>query len=113
MVNTETTDPNNKIYFDKTGGVFSDDDRFAYTIRVCKINRNYLNDRRKKVLDDFRKGLEEELIMHSSLEQKNAAIATLTRKFLSECNDRDNEFLAFRTYIKAHWLREVIQHTTT
>jgi hypothetical protein len=109
MVNPETTDPNSLIYFDKDGGVYSDDNRFAYTIRVCKISRKFLKDRRKKVLDDFRKGLEEELIMHSNLEQKNAAIATLARKFMLESNDAENEFLAFRAYVKNHWLREELK----
>lgn len=108
MVNPETTDPSSLIYFDKDGGIFSADNRFAYTIRICKISRKFLNDRRKKVLDDFRKGLEEELIIHSSLEQKKAAIAILTRKFLQESNDNENEFMAFRTHIKNHWLREVV-----
>lgn len=109
MVNPEVTDPKGLIKFDKKGKIDSDDIRFSYTIEKCKVDRKYLNDSRRKVLDDFRSNIKAELQNLDSLEEQEASIGVLVRQFLRDANNVKNQFLGFRNYaVDKAWLYDLI-----
>lgn len=110
MVNPEITDPLGFILFQKDGLIKSDDERFFYTIDKCSIDRTYLNDQRRKLLDDFRRDIESILVENDSIEEQRIAIATVVKKFLRDSKDVKLPFLAFRRYaIQNQWLNDVIK----
>ncbi len=55
MVNPEVVNPEGLIDFNRNGVISSVDDRFVYTINKCKLDRDYLNDERRKIYDEFEK----------------------------------------------------------
>ena len=114
MVNPEVTDPEGKIEFSKNGNIESNNPRFSYTIEKCKIDRTYLNDSRKKILDDFEKNILSALFSNKSINDQKIAIITLVRQFNNSLQDKSNEFLGFRKYaISNSWLNDTIKTVTT
>jgi len=108
LVNPENTNPRGFVIFDNDGKINSDNGRFLYTINTCRLNRNFLIDCRKKIFDDFLRSVERELVIHRDLGDKTRALATLVRKFVSESQDDNNEYLAFRRYAVDHLLKPEI-----
>jgi len=109
MVNPEVTDPSGYIRFDKDGRIDSDDPRFYYTIRICKIDRLYLNDDRKKILDKFKEHLKAEQRINQDKNKLLNAIDALSRAFIREAENEKSTFLAFRKYAIDNWLRDEIK----
>lgn len=110
MVNPEVTDPLGKINFDRSGTIFSDDDRFAYTIDKCSIDRKYLNDQRRTLLDNFTRDITSILTENKDKEHQEIAIATIVRKFIRDSQDVKAPFLAFRRFaIAKTWLNSIIK----
>lgn len=108
MVNPEVTDPLGEIKFQKTGLIESDNDRFAYTIAKCQVDRKYLNDDRRKLLDDFRRDVRSALLDNEDLKDQELEIAVIVKKFINDSNDSMHPFLAFRRYaISQGWLNEI------
>lgn len=114
MINPEVIDPSDFIQFNKNGNIESSDIRFEYTIETCKIDRVYLNDERRKILEDFKNDIRSELVDDNSIEEQKASIASLTRKFLKDAMNPNNPFLGFRRYaITKKWLNEIIKEIKT
>jgi len=108
MVNPEITDPLGLIDFQKDGLIKSDDERFFYTIDKCSIDRIYLNDLRRKLLDDFKRDIDSILVENESVQEQIIAIKTVVRKFLRDSKDVKLPFLAFRRYaIQNNWLNDI------
>jgi len=113
MVNPEVTDPAGLIRFTRTGLIESDDDRFSYTIEKCRIDRKYLNDERRKLIDKFEKRIREILVEKSDPKQLSEGIGRVVKDFISDTQESDEPFLAFRRYtISAGWLNEIIKTLT-
>ncbi len=110
LVNPEVTNPLGKIDFDHDGNILSADPKFAYTISICRIDRTYLKDRRKKIFDDLRRDLKTAFVTNATPLEQSIAIKTIVRKFATDCTDDENEFLAFRRYIFDHWLHAEIRN---
>lgn len=110
MVNPEVTDPIGKIKFQKNGLIESDDARFAYTIEKCQIDRKYLNDDRRKLLDVFQRDIRGALLDNKEPEEQSREIAVIVKKFIRDSQDVELPFLAFRRYtISTGWLNEIIK----
>jgi len=107
MVNPEVTDPDGMIKFLRNGSIESNDERFAYTIKKCKIDRKYLNDERRKIIDIFQRDVRS-CITESSIEDQEVEISTIVRKFLRDSKDADLQFLGFRRYAGSNWLNDLI-----
>lgn len=108
MVNPEVTDPSGQIEFDKDGLIKSDNDRFKYTIEKCAIDRKYLNDERRKLLDIFQRDIRSALIDNSDPVDQQTEISVIVRKFVRDAKDHDLQFLAFRRHaIASGWLNEL------
>lgn len=110
MVNPEVTDPNGLIYFEKDGRIKSDNNRFAYTIETCKIDRKSLNDSRRSLLDRFREHIRDAFIVNATKHDQQVAITTNTRNFIRDSINENEDFLAFRRYAIANdWMKDVIK----
>jgi uncharacterized protein (TIGR02646 family) len=108
MVNPEITDPLDLIKFTQNGMIYSDDDRFTYTIKTCQIDRSDLNDERRKLLDIYKRDVQSALIENDDLDKQEHAIVTITKKFLRDSKDLELQFLAFRRFaINAGWLNDL------
>ena len=108
MVNPETTDPYGKIQFQRNGIIESDDIRFAYTIEKCQIDRKYLNDERRKILDIFQRDINSSIVENSTTEEQQLKIEVIIRKFLRDSKDDDLQFLCFRRYTISNWLNDLV-----
>jgi uncharacterized protein (TIGR02646 family) len=108
MVNPEVTDPLGMIAFQRDGTITSENERFAYTIEKCAIDRNYLNDLRRKLLDDFARDVESVLVENDDVEQQRNELGVIIKKFIRDARDVKNPFLAFRRFaIGSDWLNEI------
>lgn len=100
FVNPEATqDIEGKLTFDKYGNIKSEDKAMDYTIKTCKLNREYLIVQRKKVYDDFIKKLYVRFLTERPYERKMESIKDLIQDFLEDAQDPKNEYLAFRQFI--------------
>tara|TARA_R110002124_G_scaffold120895_6_gene278987 strand:- start:48717 stop:49526 length:810 start_codon:yes stop_codon:yes gene_type:complete len=112
MINPEVTDPSDVINFEKNGLVFSKDVRLKYTIEKCKVDRKYLNDERRKILDDFVSDVKAALLENDSQEDQLNEIRIISRKFIRDSKNVYNQYLAFRKFaIKSDWLGQLINET--
>jgi uncharacterized protein (TIGR02646 family) len=110
MVNPEVLDPKNYITFTRNGEMSSTYDNFIYTIDTCKLNREYLNDGRRKILDDFRNEIRSELVNSRDEEEQRCVIRALVSRFIHSSKDISNEYIAFRNYsIVNNWLNEIVR----
>ena len=110
MVNPEVTDPAGQIYFEKDGNIKSDDPRFSYTIKTCKIDRNNLNDNRRSILDRFREHIRDAFIINTTKHDQEVAFTTNARNFINDSQNEDEDFLAFRKFaIENGWLNDIIK----
>lgn len=103
FVNPEAT-PNikTKLTFDQFGSIDSEDEAMDYTIKTCKLNREYLVLQRKKVYDDFIKKLHVRFLTERPHEKKMESIKDLIQDFIEDAQDPKNEYLAFRRYLINH-----------
>lgn len=109
FVHPEFQDAEPLLIFKKNGEILSKNDHVKYTIEKCKINRDYLNDRRAKILYD----LKDKIIRRFYLYKKNKKrddlikIKALIENFIEDAYNNDNEFLAFRRYAVKNFLNEL------
>ena len=114
LINPEQSDPSPYLIFERDGKITSDNEDYKYTIETCRIDRKYLNDSRKKIIDKFKREIISELVHNSTPEEQKQAINILVRRFVNEANGNDNEFLAFRNFAIGHnWLNDVVKEAIT
>lgn len=109
LVNPEVTNPDGKLEFDKNGALRSQDARFQYTIDICKISRSKLNDKRKAILDEFRKHIKDAYLQSTDPRDRAVAIKTVLNQVKDSASDEKKSFTAFRRYLVQHWLAEEIK----
>jgi hypothetical protein len=113
MVNSEITDPAEQIQFTRDGLIKSNNVRFEYTIKKCNLDRKYLNDERRKILDVFSRGIRSALIENANPADQQSEISTIIKKFIRDSQDVELQFLAFRRFtISSAWLNEIIKEMT-
>lgn len=109
MVNPEVTNPNGLIRFQMSGIIESDNDRFKYTIEKCKIDRKYLNDDRRKILDVFKRDMRSAML-EPDPNIRIIQINTIITKFINDSQDDELPFLAFRRFaIENGWLKIILK----
>lgn len=104
LINPEVKDALGNADFNRNGQISSSDPYMSYTIEVCKLDRTSLNDRRRKLLDDFKNHISAELLMGNKVN-----VECEIRRFIRDANNLNNEFLAFRKYAVSHLLYAVIK----
>lgn len=111
MINPEVTNPSGKILFEKSGLVSSNDNCFSYTINTCRIDRKYLNDARRSLLDIFERDIRSALIDNNDPTDQKKEIATIVRKFIRDSQDSELQFLGFRRFaISSGWLNDITKN---
>lgn len=98
LLNPEITEPYNIFKFDINGLIDSDDARGIYTISTCGLDRDGLNDNRKKILDDFKKDITVALADFSSKQNLLVAIRQTLNAYNNRLNNIEETYLAFRRY---------------
>ena len=109
MVNPEVTNPLGHISFQISGIIESEDDRFKYTIEKCKIDRKYLNDDRRKIIDVFKRDIRS-AILNPDSDTRKIQINAIITKFVNDSQDEELPFLAFRRFaIENKWLNQILK----
>lgn len=112
LINPEVTDPSSIFTFSKNGKISSDDPRGIYTIETCELDRDYLNDDRKKILDDFRSEIEIALATFENPEDIKRVLIQTLNSFKSKAQNTSEVFIAFRrNCIELNFLEQIIQES--
>jgi hypothetical protein len=108
MINPEVTNPEGKIKFKRDGFIESEDERFAYTIDKCKIDRTWLNDERKHLLKVFERDIRSALVANDDPAAQQKEISAIVTKFVRDSQDKELQFLGFKRFaISSGWLAEI------
>lgn len=108
LVNPEVTDPEGQIVFHRDGLITSPNVRFAYTIETCELDRTWLNDIRKHLLDVYERDVRSALVDHADPANQQKEIESIVRKFIRDAMDPKQPFLAFRKFaLTANWLSDI------
>ncbi len=92
IINPEIDNIIEKINFNKNGIIDSEDERVKYTIEICGLDRESLNEKRQKVIDDFIKAINNKKL-------KNEPIKSVLIKWLEDIKSKDKEFIALRYWV--------------
>lgn len=90
--NPEKENPEKHLIFDTKGEMKSNNIRLQFTINKCKLNRDYLIDARKKILDDMKREYKSTMFMFG----KQKAISKIINDFKSKNNHQ--EYIAYRNF---------------
>lgn len=111
LLNPERSDLENQLIFDKSGKVTSEKPEGIYTIETCDLNRTYLVDERRKIIDEFVKDVISACFEYIEVsngmgikryEEKDRmkqAVSGVMRCFMSfirKSMDMDKPFIGFR-----------------
>jgi uncharacterized protein (TIGR02646 family) len=109
LLNPERDVLNNVFLFDMEGHIKGNDNsRADYTIKTCHLDRDELVDERRKIVDDYRKAVEAELLNASTADEQRRSIEVLTRDFQRKAKDRTNTFYAYRN-VALGWLDDIVK----
>lgn len=108
LINPEKEDIEQLLIFQKNGKIDSKDNRVAYTIKTCQLNRKKLKNERKRLYDKLHKKIQaKQFEFLKTKDKKHLIKAKATREdFESDTQDTEDlntEFLAFRRYILKNW----------
>lgn len=113
LLNPERDNLNGVFLFDMEGHIKgNNNDRADYTIETCHLDREDLVDARRKLIVDFTKAVEAELINASTIAEQSHAIEVLTRDFQRKAKDMSNTFIAYRN-AALEWLDEIVKNIFT
>lgn len=107
LLNPERSDLENQLIFDRRGNVTSNKPEGKYTIKTCDLNRKYLVDERRTIIDDFVKKVKSICVKY--IEVSNGVkhyketthmyseIIGLMQSFINESKEVDRRpFIGFR-----------------
>lgn len=109
LLNPERDELNGRFLFDIQGNVKGNNDsRADYTIETCRLNRDFLVDERRRIIEVFRDEVRAELLNSSGKDGYKASVASLVRAFVRRSTDEANTFTAFRKAAGA-WLDDIVK----
>lgn len=92
MIHPEVESVISQLIFNANGKIDSDDMRVKYTITTCGIDRDDLNEKRKKILDELIKKI-------NARKLENSPYMDIITQFKIDMSNKYNEFIAFRYWI--------------
>lgn len=111
LINPEkvTTEELKSIQFNINGEMYSENQRMQYTIATCQLSRDNLNQKRKKIWDDFVRKLKERTLKYSeNKDYLRNSIQDLVADFKREASDNENVYIAFRNYVlNSNWIFQI------
>lgn len=87
----------------------SEDPRLKYTIDTLNLNRKYLNDERRKILEKFRKDIKFALLKSNNTNDQGNNIKLITELFIEDSKDQCQEYIALRKYAIPQCLRDIVK----
>jgi hypothetical protein len=81
-----------QLEFNSNGKIDSSDRRVKYTITTCGIDRDDLNEKRKKILDELIKKV-------NARKLANSPYTDIIIQFKNDMKNKYNEFIAFRYWV--------------
>lgn len=109
LVNPERFDPSPLLTFSRDGKMDSEDPRLKYTIDALDLNRKYLNDERRKILENFRKDIRFALLESNNTNDQGNEIELITKFFIRASEDQSQEYIALRKYAISQWLNDIVK----
>lgn len=92
LLHSEYDDLDNMWEFNKNGEIFSSNIRGEYTIKICGLSRDKLNDRRKQIIDDFGRDLNEIKLSSKTDTEFEIALSVLINQFTRNSKDVKRNF---------------------
>ncbi len=109
LLNPERDEMDDVFLFDIQGHIKDNNNtRADYTIKTCHLDRAFLVDERRKVLDDFMKELSAELLGAKNKEEQKAIISSWVKMFLYRSKDEKNTYMAYRKAAVV-WLDDIVK----
>lgn len=96
LLNPERDVLEDMFVFDKEGKIYGKSERANYTIKICHLNRTYLVDERRRIINTLRNKVRAVLLGTENKEQKKKRIQFLVEDFVDSALDKSNTFTAFR-----------------
>ena len=112
LLNPERDELDNVFVFDRQGHIKDNNNVKAdYTIKTCCLDRIFLADERRKIIEEFSNDVKAEYLTANTIEEQKESILTLVRGFLRKSMD---ETLTFTAYRKAavDWLDDIVKDIT-
>lgn len=109
FLNPERDDLKNVFLFDMQGHIKGNNNpRADYTIEKCHLDRDFLVDERRKIINDFRDLVNAEYLRPNNKEAQKERLSVLVGSFVKRATDETNSFTAYRNAAVV-WLDEIIE----
>ena len=109
LLNPERDILGDVFVFDMQGHVKGNNNRAEYTIRTCHLDRSFLNDERRKIIDGFRNEVKAECLNATTKDEQKNAVSVLVRSFLRRSMDEASTFTAYRKAAVV-WLDDIVKN---
>ena len=109
FLNPERDDLKDVFLFDMQGHIKGNNNpRADYTIKKCHLDRDFLVDERRKIINDFRNLLIAEYLKQNSKDAQKERLSVLVESFVDSALDETNPFTAYRKAAIA-WIDDIIK----
>ncbi|MBQ9230734.1 MAG: TIGR02646 family protein [Prevotella sp.] len=109
LLNPERDNLNDVFLFDEEGHIKGNDNKRAdYTIKTCRLDRDYLLDSRRKIVDEFRNKVRAEFINAETKAYKEIRLSFLVDDFVNNAMNEDLPFSAYRK-VAIGWLDDMVK----
>lgn len=109
FLNPERDDLNNVFIFDMQGHVKGNNNpRADYTIEKCHLDRDFLVDERRKIVNDFKNLVRAEYLKLNTKDNQKERLSVLIESFINSAMDEMNTFTAYRK-AAIEWLGDIIK----
>lgn len=109
LLNPERDALENVFVFDRVGHIkANNNDRADYTIVTCRLDRDFLVDERRKIIQEFEDDVKAECLNATTKEEQKERIAVLVRGFIRKSMDESKTFTAYRK-AAIDWLDDIVK----
>lgn len=109
LLNPERDELKNVFVFDVEGHIKGNNcERATYTIEKCHLDRIFLVDERRKIIDDLKNNVKAEILSSKTKDVQKERISLLTEHFLRSAMDKTNTFTAYRV-AAIEWLDDIVK----
>lgn len=108
FLNPERDDLKDVFLFDMQGHIKGNNNpRADYTIKKCHLDRDFLVDERRKIINDFRNLVNAEYLKSNTIVAQKERLSVLVESFVDSAMDETNTFTAYRKAAVA-WIDDII-----
>lgn len=109
LLNPERDDLKDVFIFDMQGHIKGNSNpRADYTIEKCHLDRDFLVDERRKIINDFRNLLNAEYLKQNSKDAQKEMLSVLVGSFVESAKDETNTFTAYRK-AAVSWIDDIVK----